>query len=144
MPVLRLGLTQPMSECTTLRSGQLGDYPQSELERASAPMKLTFEGVWADFRYRLKPRTQIKMWSAHSDYTGAGFKVDGFDPTAITVIPEGRKPRSISREDFRRVYAQWGAYKAGKIGRAELGEITRSQNTSYILSLLHWLEASDG
>jgi hypothetical protein len=103
-------------------------------------MKLTFEVVWADFRYRLKPGSQIKMWSAHSGYTGAGFKVDGFDPTAVIVIPEGRKPRSISREDFRRVYAQWNTYSTGKIGRAELGEITRSQNTSYILSLFHWLE----
>jgi len=103
-------------------------------------MALTFEGTWADFRNRLKPRTPIKMWSVNG-YRGGSFKVDCFDPAAITVIPEGRKPRSISREDFLRVSRQWPAYRAGKIGRTELGEITRSQNTSYILSLFHWLEA---
>jgi hypothetical protein len=101
---------------------------------------LTFEGTWADFRNRLKPDLMVNMWSANG-YTGKKFKVDGFDPVAITVIPEGKAPRSISREDFRRVYQQWPAYKVGKINRTDLGQITRSQNTSYILSLLHWLES---
>jgi hypothetical protein len=59
---------------------------------------LTFEGTWAEFRIRIKPGTPIRMWSVNG-YTGAGFKIDCFDPAAITVIPEGRKPRSISRED---------------------------------------------
>lgn len=103
-------------------------------------MALTFEGTWADFRNRLKPGTSIQMWSANG-YTGKSFKVDGFDATAITVIPEGRKPRSISREDFNRVYRQWPAYKAGKINRSQLGEVTGSQNTSYILSLFRWIES---
>ena len=107
-------------------------------------MKLTFEGLWADFRHRLRAGTEVSTWSAHSGYTGGSFRVDGFEPTAIVVIPARRKARRVSREDFRRVYAQWGAYKSGTIGRADLGEITRSQNTSYIISLLHWLELAEG
>ncbi|MDE1931310.1 MAG: hypothetical protein KGI43_07100, partial [Alphaproteobacteria bacterium] len=100
-------------------------------------MKPTFEGVWAEFRVRLRAGTWINMWSAHSNYTGIKFKTDGVDgaAAAIIVIPETGKPRSISREDFRRVYGQWGAYSAGKVGRDELSKITGSQNTSYIISL---------
>lgn len=93
-------------------------------------MAVTFEGVWAEFRVRLRPEIAIKNWGAHNGYTGAGFKVDGFDPVSITVVPEGRKPRSISREDFRRVYAQWPAYKAGKIARAELGEMPKTTSSA--------------
>jgi hypothetical protein len=114
-----------------------------EIERgANVNMPVTFEGVWAQFRIRLKPGTVVKYWGAHTGYTGAEFKVDGFGTSSVTVIPGAGRARSISREDFRRIYAQWSAYKVGKIGRAELGEITRSQNTSYILSLFHWLEAA--
>lgn len=105
-------------------------------------MAPTFEGTWAEFRARLKPGTPVKNWSANG-YTGTGFRVDGFDPAAITVIPEGRKPRSISKEDFRRVFAQWLAYKTRRINRTDLGQITRSQNTTYILSLFHWLETPE-
>jgi hypothetical protein len=39
------------------------------------------------------------------------------------------------------MYALWAAYKAGTIGRGELG--AKSQNTTYILSLFHWLESSE-
>ena len=102
-------------------------------------LPLTFEGAWADFRNRLKPGTVVKLWSVKG-HTGGNFKVDCFDPIGITVIPEGKKPRPISRNDFQRVYRQWPAYTSGKISRSELGQVTGSQNTSYILSLFHWLE----
>jgi hypothetical protein len=39
------------------------------------------------------------------------------------------------------MHALWAAYKAGTIGRGELG--AKSQNTTYILSLFHWLESSE-
>jgi hypothetical protein len=39
------------------------------------------------------------------------------------------------------MYALRATYKEGTIGRAELG--TNSQNTTYILSLFHWLESSE-
>lgn len=100
-------------------------------------MAHTFEGTWADLRISLKPGTAIENWGARNGYTGAGFKVDGIDRGTSGK----RSPRSISREDFRRVFNQWPSYRAGKIGRAELGQITGSRNTTYILSLLHWLEA---
>jgi hypothetical protein len=99
----------------------------------------TFEGTWAFFRARLRSGTIVKLWSANG-YTGGNFKVDNFDPAAITVIPAGKKPRPISREDFHRVYRQWPVYTSGKINRSELGQITGSQHTSYILSLFHWLD----
>jgi hypothetical protein len=103
-------------------------------------MMTTFEGVWAEFRHRLKPRTTITNWSIKG-YTGGEFRIDNVDGAAITVIPKNGKPRSVSKTDFGKMYALWAAYKASTIGRAELA--TKSQNTTYILSLFHWLESSD-
>lgn len=103
-------------------------------------MKLTFEGVWADLRYRLKPRTTIPNWSILKGDTGGEFRIDHVDGGSITVIPEGRKPRSISKADFERIYRMWPAYKTGSISRTELTPM--SQNSTYILSLFHWLETS--
>jgi hypothetical protein len=105
-------------------------------------MKLTFEGVWADLRYRLKPRTIVRNWSILKGDTGGEFKIDHVDGGSITVIPEKRRPRSISKADFERVYRVWSAYKAGSISRTALTPI--SQNSTYILSLFHWLEDSAG
>lgn len=80
-------------------------------------MKLTFEGAWADFRYRLKPRTTIQNWSILKGDTGGEFRIDHVDGASITIIPEGRKPRSISKADFERMYRLWPAYKTGSISR---------------------------
>ena len=38
-------------------------------------MTMTFEGVWAEFRHRLKPRTTITNWSIKG-YTGGEFRID--------------------------------------------------------------------
>ena len=40
--------------------------------------------------------------------------------------------------DFEKMFALWGAYNRGTVSRAELGK--RSQNTTYVLSILHWRE----
>jgi hypothetical protein len=101
-------------------------------------MQRSFEHVWVDFRRRLKPNTTIQSWSIRSGYTGGEFRIDTVGAAAIIVIPEGGKPRSVAKEDFRTMYALWPGYKAGLIGRAELRD--QSQNTTYILSLFHWCD----
>jgi hypothetical protein len=62
--------------------------------------------------------------------------VDG----AAVIVTSDRiaKERRISKGDFERIFALWPDYKVGAIRRREL--VTRSQNTTYIISLLHWRE----
>jgi hypothetical protein len=46
--------------------------------------------------------------------------------------------RRVRRGDFEKLFALWGAYNRGTVSRSELGK--RSQNTTYVLSSLHWRE----
>jgi hypothetical protein len=60
------------------------------------------------------------------------------DGGAITILPGTGCERRISKGDFEKVLDHWADYKAGRVTRAELTNI--SQNTTYIMSLLHWRE----
>jgi hypothetical protein len=43
--------------------------------------------------------------------------------------------RRVSKGDFEKVYAVWDTYLAGNLPRSKMGAL--SQNTTYILSMLH-------
>lgn len=96
-----------------------------------------FEGVWADIRRRLRPGILVRNWSADRGYTGGEFRINDVDGGAV-IVRSGQmgQERRVSTGDFQRLFTFWGAYNRGTIGRAELGK--RSQNTTYILSILHW------
>jgi hypothetical protein len=102
-------------------------------------MNRTFNGIWADLRNRLRAGTVIRNWSADSGYTGGEFRVNDVDGSAI-VVRSGQmgQERRVGRRDFEMLFALWGAYNRGAVSRAELGK--RSQNTTYVLSILHWRE----
>jgi hypothetical protein len=70
---------------------------------------------------------------------GGEFTINDVDSAAV-IVRSGQmgQERRVSKGDFQRLSAFWGAYNRGTIGRAELGK--RSQNTTYILSILHWRE----
>jgi hypothetical protein len=46
---------------------------------------ISFEGVWADIRRRLRVGTTIRNWGAVQGYTGKTFCIVGVDDTAIMV-----------------------------------------------------------
>jgi hypothetical protein len=98
-----------------------------------------FEGAWADIRQRLRPGTLVRNWSADRGDTGGEFRINDVDGAAV-IVRSGQmgQERRVSKGDFERLFAFWGAYNRGTIGRGELGK--RSQNTTYILSILHWRE----
>jgi hypothetical protein len=50
-----------------------------------------------------------------------------------------RVPRTIGKSDFARVYGARENYRAGRVSRAEMTEI--SQNASYIFAILRWQES---
>jgi hypothetical protein len=106
-------------------------------------MKDNFDKAWVDIRQRLRPNTMIKNWSADRGYTGGEFLVNDVDGAAV-IVRSGQmgQERRVSKGDFQRLFAFWDAYNRGTISRAELGK--RSQNTTYILSILHWREETQG
>ena len=110
-------------------------------------MNITFEGVWADLRHRLRVGTEMKGWSRDKEDTGLRFKIVDVGADSITIVsspmPDKPKPteRRIGRTDFARVYSSWKGYCGYKITRADMTKL--SQNTSYIFSILRWRETSE-
>ena len=100
-------------------------------------MNENFEAVWSDIRQRLMPGTLVRYWSAEEGYTGGAFHIDDVDGPAV-IVRHGQMglQRRILKGDFQHLVSSWGAYNLGTIGRAEFAK--RSENTSYILSILHW------
>ena len=100
-------------------------------------VNISFEEVWADIRRRLRVGSAIKNWSADRGYTGGTFRINDVDGAAVIVTSDRiAKERRISKGDFERIFALWPAYKVGTIRREEL--VAKSQNTTYIISILHW------
>ena len=107
-------------------------------------MVVTFEAAWADIRNRLRAGTEIKGWSREKEDTGLRFNIVYLAPDSITIMsaPQPGKPkpkeRRVGKTDFERVFHAWRGYCDGKVGRAEMTEL--SQNISYIFSVLRWRE----
>lgn len=106
---------------------------------------ISFEGVWADLRNRLRSGAEITGWSRDKEDTGLRFRIVYLAPDSITVIPNAKpgndkpKERKIGKADFQQVFFKWRDYCAGKFSRTDL----TSQNTSYIFSILRWRELTD-
>jgi hypothetical protein len=107
---------------------------------------ISFEGVWADIRRRLRVGTTIRNWGAVQGYTGKTFCIVGVDDTAIMVrsVRMNKKDtkRLVSKGEFERFFPVWPAYKAGTVQRTAL--TAASHNTTYVISILHWQETPEG
>jgi len=88
-------------------------------------------------KMELEGQTLIS-WSRSGRVKGTSFTIDEISNAAIEVSGKTFKsPRRISRSDFEYVADKWGPYLNGQLRRDELN---RSQNTTYILTILHWLD----
>lgn len=104
-------------------------------------MDRNFEWIWADLREKLFRARAIRDWSADKGELKGEFRINHVEAGAIVVGPPNpAKERRISKSEFEKVYRLWGGYKTGSVSRTELGKATNSQNTTYILSILHWRE----
>lgn len=85
---------------------------------------------------------KLQYWSRHQlpDRHRGTLIVDHITSDAIEISGESFKPRRIQRSDFDYVASMWNAYKTGQLRR---GQLNRSQNTTYILTLLHWLDSNE-
>jgi hypothetical protein len=104
-------------------------------------MSGNFEGIWADIQGRLPVRERIQNWSADEGYTGGRFRIKDIEPSSITIEADGISvPRRITKSEFQMIFADWPGYRVGTIRRSALRD--KSNNTTYILSILHWHETS--
>jgi hypothetical protein len=100
-----------------------------------------FETKWTEITREVHPEVVIRNWGAARGYTGRTFKVDFIDRSSITVSGgDMQMPRRISKGDFEKVYTVWDAYCTGNYPRSKMTNI--SQNTIYILSILHSVMAA--
>jgi hypothetical protein len=82
----------------------------------------------------------LASWSRSGRAKGIPFTIDEISTAAIEVSGKTFKsPRRISRSDFEYIASKWNSYLDGQLRRDELN---RSQNTTYILTILHWLDSN--
>jgi hypothetical protein len=96
-----------------------------------------FEIVWSDLQKLLISGTLVRYWSVEEGYTGGVFRIENVDVAAV-IVRHGKmgQERRVSKRDFQHLFGFWAAYNCGTIGPTELSK--RSENMSYILSILQW------
>ncbi len=98
-----------------------------------------FESIWNNLRRRLKPGSVVKNWTAFSGYLGDEMTIVKVDGNSILFeAPKAKHLQNVPKEDFEIVWRVWNDYKAQKVKRYELRDMTRF--SKYIISLLHWYE----
>ena len=97
--------------------------------------------AWDEVQQRVRAGLQVQHWSKDKGDLQGRFTVDGVSQNRIEISSKsisGR--RRISRADFEAVAKEWPTYLAGNVTRHDLRD--SSQNTTYVISLLHWLDAN--
>ncbi len=97
------------------------------------------KGVWADLLQSATIGQTIGNWSAEKGDLSRWFTIEGVEENRIVVAGAGlTKPRSVYQADFEKVARLWPEYKQRRVPRQEVRN--ESRNSTYIISLLHWLE----
>jgi hypothetical protein len=103
---------------------------------------LDFRTVWPDIYRELSIGTKIPNWSVEG-YTGKDTRIEDTNYDEIVVSTPGiKRTRRVPRRDFEKVFEFWESYKAGDKTRMEILKLT--QNSTYILSILHWYDGTSG
>jgi hypothetical protein len=103
-------------------------------------MEASFETIWATIQSCLRPGALVPNWGLSRGYTGRTFIIDDIERSAI-IVRGGKmvEPRRISRGEFEKLFALWDQYLAGNLPRSKM--LPLSQNTTYILSILHLIDS---
>lgn len=88
----------------------------------------------------IKTRAHVAHWSVLKGKLNSSFCVLDVDDHGITVETAPGTERRISRTEFDKVAEIWPEYKERRVPRHRLNE--SSVNSTYILSLLHFVDPS--
>jgi len=104
-------------------------------DKLKATTDPVFNTVWFSILRRVNAK-RIENWSVAGRAKGS-FTAHVDSPDHLTVTgPEITGMRRISKTDFARIFWVWDDYIKGTMGRQELTKL--SQNTTYVISILHW------
>jgi hypothetical protein len=95
--------------------------------------------VWESFREKVWPGFKFTTWSAFSGYLGNTFQIYKISDNSIIVqSPSAKNLQIVPKKDFFNISIDWNEYKLGNIPRYEFRDRTRY--STYIISILHWLD----
>jgi hypothetical protein len=94
----------------------------------------SFNECWAAICRLLTPRPELYHWSEAGRASGSS-AISSVGWEGIGVIT-AKKSRFVPRRDFERLYPYWEDYSHGQIHRSRLNFCV---NTTYVLSIFHWL-----
>jgi hypothetical protein len=100
---------------------------------------ITFDTVWSWLQSNLKPGQTIKNWSGLHGYLGRSTTIVSVCNEYIEVDPpKAKNIQVVPRDDFRKLWEDWSAYKGGKVARSTFLE--KSRFITYIISIFHYYE----
>jgi hypothetical protein len=91
---------------------------------------------WNRLLAKLRPDAVIRHWGRKRHFTGKSFKVVDVYPTHLHLVIHAGGERKLTRHEFEKVASLWPEYLAGVVSRQAIS----SENTTYVFSLLKWLE----
>jgi hypothetical protein len=95
-----------------------------------------FRSVWSYLTSHLRSSHKITEPGANR---GESTTIVSVEADAITVAPPRAKGFvRLPKEDFETIWRHWPDFKAGKITRSELRQLT--SRSSYIITLFHWYD----
>ena len=104
---------------------------------------ISYDLIWARLMELLEPGTKIANWTAFSGHLGDYMSITDVSLKAIRVYSPGAKHIvSVPKSEIRTVWLVWDDYKAQRLRRSELAEMTRF--SKYAISILHWFEEQEG
>ncbi len=101
-------------------------------------MELTsVNDCWNEIRSRLSSNARVGHWSV-TDRAKGDFEIEEVTPDKIVIRTNSGTMRKVERKSFEAIFPLWERYKSGSAQRIELTE--NSYNSTYVVSILHWLE----
>ena len=97
----------------------------------------SFRQCWNQICANLRPIPKMYSWSV-AGRAKSSFCIFEVARDGITVKTAQDTRRFVPRRDFESIYDRWTDYKNGKIKRHELRDL--SVHSTYVVSVLHWLE----
>jgi hypothetical protein len=122
-------------------ASHIGSYTQNNgvWVRRGAEYPYSAIRAWYSLLEKARKGYEFETWSASKGKLGSKFHLIELREDLLKLKPEsGKTIQTIKMEEFCSIAQKWPGYKSGNILRSQL--VVESYHTSYILSLLHWLE----
>jgi len=99
----------------------------------------TFDNVWSWLQNNMKSGQLVKNWSVYHGYLGRTMTVLDVRSDYIKVDPpKAKNIQVVPREDFKKLWEDWPAYKSRELPRSAFLE--KSRFITYVISILHYYE----